>query len=403
MAKQKPWQSDEEFEMLLRQSLTAIQPPADFSSRVMAAVAQEKQQKAAAPQVVPFSKTGNRQARRFGPSFWPGLGTIAASLVLFWAAFGLPAGSDEPQARPFVPGLQTAEIVRQHEPVGPQRPELNSEEFNPGQQQSDQNAVANQPEPAKPAEPVQTEPPMQTRTLNETPKTQQTTPTNVDPVAVEPTQAELEPPADETGNGKLILPQAAYGTDAQGTLSVRLLAEVPSSQIYSPAINGRGTAASFYTADADNVYSWRANLKEANSPEVTLVTSRSDMEPAELSALLSPTTAKCQPTELVASPDGTIMAQNSHDGIWISLSEGEVYNISDEEMGGNLLAWSPDASKLLFTNADGQLFMSYPLEKRIYQITDLSVKDVCWSADNQTIIFLATNQGQDALYIAELI
>ncbi len=127
------------------------------------------------------------------------------------------------------------------------------------------------------------------------------------------------------------------------------------------------------------------------------------MEPAELSALLSPTTAKCQPTELVASPDGTIMAQNSHDGIWISLSEGEVYNISDEEMGGNLLAWSPDASKLLFTNADGQLFMSYPLEKRIYQITDLSVKDVCWSADNQTIIFLATNQGQDALYIAELI
>ena len=66
MAKQKPWQSDEEFEMLLRQSLTAIQPPADFSSRVMAAVAQEKQQKAAAPQVVPFSKTGNRQARRLG-------------------------------------------------------------------------------------------------------------------------------------------------------------------------------------------------------------------------------------------------------------------------------------------------------------------------------------------------
>ena len=44
MAKQKPWQSDEEFELLLRQSLTAIQPPADFSSRVMAAVAQEKLQ-----------------------------------------------------------------------------------------------------------------------------------------------------------------------------------------------------------------------------------------------------------------------------------------------------------------------------------------------------------------------
>ena len=45
MAKQKlwqtePWQSDEEFELLLHQSLAAIQPPADFSNRVMAAIQQ---------------------------------------------------------------------------------------------------------------------------------------------------------------------------------------------------------------------------------------------------------------------------------------------------------------------------------------------------------------------------
>lgn len=409
MAKQKPWQSDEEFELLLRQSLTAIQPPADFSSRVMAAVAQEKlqseklqtekQRQTAAPQVVPFPKAGRRPARRFGPSFWPGLGTVAASLVLFWAVFGLSGGADEPVAKPFVPGLQTAEVVRQQEAAGPQRPDII-----PGQQDPGQNAVVTQPEPTEPTPQTQSEP-----TPNVVQPAQSELPPAVAPAVVD--SASLEQPngeavdevGNEAGNGELILPRAAYGTDAQGTLSVRLLAEVPSSEIYSPAINSRGTAASFYTADAENVYSWRVSLAEANSPEVTLVTSRSDMEPAELSSLLSPATAKCQPTELVASPDGTIMAQNSLDGIWISLAEGEVYNISDEEKGGSLLAWSPDASKLLFTNAEGQLFMSYPLEKRIYQITDLRVKDVCWSADNQTIIFLATDQGQDALYIAELI
>lgn len=391
MAKQKPWQSDEEFELLLRQSLTAIQPPADFSSRVMAAVAQEKKQKAAAPQVVPFPKADPRPARRFGPSFWPGLGTIAASLVLFWAVFGLPADSDEPQARPFVPGLQTAEIVRQEPAL--QRPDINQSQQAPEQTPATTPAT----EPTEPVQPVQTEPTTVEPRVVQQPEVQ---PEQTSSAATE--QPEIEP-ADEAGNGELILPQAAYGTDAQGTLSVRLLAEVPESEIYSPTINSRGTAASFYTADAENVYSWRVSLAEANSPEVALVTSRSAMEPAELSSLLSPTTAKCQPTELVASPDGTIMAQNSRNGIWISLAEGEVYNISDEEKGGSLLAWSPDASKLLFTNAQGQLFMSYPLEKRIYQITDLSVKDVCWSADNQTIIFLATNQGQDALYIAELI
>ncbi len=392
MAKQKLWQSDEEFELLLRQSLTAIQPPADFSSRVMAAVAQEKlhteKQRQAAPQVVPFPK-----ARRF----WPGLGAVAASLVLFWAAFGMLGGAGEPVAKPFVPGLQTAEVVRQQEPAAVPRPDII-----PGQQEPGQNVVVTQPESTEPT--PQTQPEPTTNVVQPAQSELPPEPLEVDPASLEQPNGE---PADEVGNeagnGELILPRAAYGTDAQGTLSVRLLAEVPSSEIYSPAINSRGTAASFYTADAENVYSWRVSLAEANSPEVTLVTSRSDMEPAELSSLLSPATAKCQPTELVASPDGTIMAQNSLDGIWISLAEGEVYNISDEEKGGSLLAWSPDASKLLFTNAEGQLFMSYPLEKRIYQVTDLRVKDVCWSADNQTIIFLATNQGQDALYIAELI
>lgn len=409
MAKQKlwqtePWQSDEEFELLLHQSLAAIQPPADFSNRVMAAI----QQEARSPQaeVIPFASTEPAPKRRFAPSFWPGLGTIAAGLVLFvWASLALPGdNSNVPGALPIMDTTNNVRVA-ENEPID----KLTRQDL---PQTVEPNTTA---EPTAPTTPEVS--PQPVTTTNENSGSDEPTqpllsevPTNAEPnQTTEPAQtAELlepsnEPPAlpiEEAGAGELILPRAAFGTEAQGTLSVRLLAEVPDSQIYSPSINRRGSAASFYTADAENVYSWRVNLSTADSPEVTLVTSRSSID--DMNSLLTPTTTSCDATTLVASPDNTIMAQNSPNGLWISLAEGEVYSLS-EEAGGSLLAWSPDSSKLLFTNSQGQLFMGYPLEKRIYQITDMPVKDICWSTDNQTIIFLANNNDQDALYIAELI
>lgn len=367
------WQSDDEFELLLKQSLSAIQPPADFSDRVMAAVRRES----AAPQseIIPFAEV-KQQKKRFGHIFWPGLSTIAASLVLMWAAFGLP-GDNNANAPGAMPQTHNLQVAAEIEPLN---------KLPHTEQQTEPITV----EPVVVAEPSN---------LPET-EQQESTPVNeVLPEEPQPDVAQL-PSEDETGTGELILPRAAFGTDAQGTLSVRLLAEVENSQIYSPAINRRGNTASFYTADDDNVYSWRVDLSTANSPEVALVTSRSSLD--DIGSMLVQTTQSCDATTLLASPDGTIMAQNSPDGLWISLTEGEVYSLS-EEGGGSLLAWSPDSSKLLFTNSQGQLFMGYPLEKRIYQITDLPVTDVCWSTDNQTIIFLAVDNGQDALYIAELI
>lgn len=367
------WQSDDEFELLLKQSLSAIQPPADFSDRVMAAVRRES----AAPQseIIPFAEV-KQQKKRFGHIFWPGLSTIAASLVLMWAAFGLP-GDNNANAPGAMPQTHNLQVAAEIEPL---------------------NKL---PHTEQQTEPITVEPVVVAEPSN-LPETEQQEPTPVNEVLPEEPQPDVAqlPSEDETGTGELILPRAAFGTDAQGTLSVRLLAEVENSQIYSPAINRRGNTASFYTADDDNVYSWRVDLSTANSPEVALVTSRSSLD--DIGSMLVQTTQSCDATTLLASPDGTIMAQNSPDGLWISLTEGEVYSLS-EEGGGSLLAWSPDSSKLLFTNSQGQLFMGYPLEKRIYQITDLPVTDVCWSTDNQTIIFLAVDNGQDALYIAELI
>ncbi len=393
---QQPWQSDEDFELLLQQSLSAIQPPADFSNRVMAAVHQE----AAKAKVVPLAPATSAKKRRFGPSFWPGLGTIAASLALFlWTALALPGdNANAPGVLPSIGGnrIQVAELNLL---AKPQLPDTTApKQAADAQQTVEQTANANQ-----------TEEPAQLPREAEQPGAAQT-PGNADQPnpAVQPTNAvnpdeqntPTAPEDNESGAGELILPRAAFGTEAQGTLAVRLLAEVPESRIYTPAINRRGSMASFYTADEENVYSWRVSLSTADSPEIALVTSRSSID--DMDSLLVKTTAPCDATTLVPSPDNTIIAQNSPDGLWISLAEGEVYSLS-EEAGGSLLAWSPDSSKLLFTNSQGQLFMGYPLEKRIYQITDLSVEDVCWSTDNQTIIFLATNNGQNALYIADLI
>lgn len=394
---QQPWQSelwdsDEEFELLLQQSLSAIQPPADFSNRVMAAVHQE----AAAAKVVPLVPA---KKRRFAPSLWPGVGAIAASLALFlWAALALPG--DNAEAPGALPGIGGNVQVAATNPLPkPQLPELAPKQNADAQPTAEQTANANQTEePTGQAEqlPRTAEQPVD----NQTPgNANQPSPAPQPVNADEPTGL-AAPESNESGAGELILPRAAFGTEAQGTLSVRLLAEVPESQIYTPAINRRGSMASFYTVDEENVYSWRVSLSTADSPEVTLVTSRSSID--DMGSMLAKTTEPCDATTLVSSPDNTIIAQNSPDGLWISLAEGEVYSLS-EEAGGSLLAWSPDSSKLLFTNSQGQLFMGYPLEKRIYQITDMFVEDVCWSTDNQTIIFLATNNGQSALYIAELI
>lgn len=397
MAKQKrwqstPWQSDEEFDLLLQQSLSAIQPPADFSDRVMAAIRQEAAP--AAAEIIPLAEP--KRKRRFCTAFWPALGTIAASLVLFWAALG-PLGTGTPDDNSGALKLQTA--MQSDVRIAAIEP-LAKIPQNGTAQPSEVTETSPATQPDKATEPVNATQPNDTAQSSGADQSGDATQPTQTSEPTQPNETAQEPIIDEPGAGELILPRAAFGTEAQGTLAVRLLAEVENSQIYTPTINRRGSVATFYTADEENVYSWRVNLSTADSPEVSVVTSRSSID--DIGSMLSKTTEPCDATTLVTSPDSTIIAQNSPDGLWISLAEGEVYSLANEA-GGSLLAWSPDSSKLLFTNSQGQLFIGYPLEKRIYQITDMSVEDVCWSTDNQTIIFLTTNNGQSALYIAELI
>lgn len=356
---QQALSDDAAFEELLKASLTPVEPPCDFSGRVMNAIA--------------HGQPANTPARviRFPFRRWAlGAASCAAALLLFVAVAASPA---DQLAIPTAKPLQTAE-----QPLF-SAPELTQAEQptpgTPAPTEINEPDTSDTPEPAAPTGP-------------DTPAAV----TGPEVTAPQPTvDAEPQP---EVSDGELILPRTAYGTERQGSLATRLVAEIENSRIYQPGFADKNAV--FYTADDVNVYSWKVDLTNPSEPQATVQAAKSDLP--GLAQLLTAAAAPVDGTTLVASPDKTMLAQNSADGVWISLLDGDVFQLTAES-GGKILVWSPDSSKLLFTNAEGSLFLGYPLEQRIYQISDQNVKDVCWGSDNKTLLYVAENAAQDALYI----
>ncbi len=334
---------DDAFDALLQASLAPVDPPCDLSDRVMRAVAQEP-----APELP--AKVLRFPFRRFAL----GAAASAAALLLFVAVAAPPA--DQPGVLTTKPLQLAAEpLLNMTFPVQPA-------ETTP--------APAEQTAPAQAAEPAQPD--------NE--------PANDAPAAPAEPQA-------VSHEGELILPRAAFGTETEGSIEARLVAEVAGSRIYQPGF--ADDYAVFYTADDVNVYSWRANLKNPSEPQTSVQMAQNEL--TDMAALSSTVYQPVNANTVVTSPDQTMLAQNSRDGLWVSLLDGDVFHLTDEG-GGNILAWAPDSSRLLFTNAEGQLFLGYPLEQRIYKITSQSVKDVCWSSDNKTLLYVVAGENEDALY-----
>ncbi len=336
--------ADDEFDRWLTANLSPIQPPENFSQRVMTAIREETAAKPA--KVISFP------LRRWAAAF----GACAAALLLF-VAVSAPQPQDN-LSRPLLD--KPLQLALEPQISQPQQPTLPSEII-----------VADNKETNLPAKQTEAKP-----------VTAQNVPDDVIP-------------EQEVQDGELILPRSAYGTQTQSTLSARMVATVENSVIYQPTLTAE--KALFYTTDTDNIYSWHVDLDNPSEPQVSLIVERNDFQ--EFSSLLVNTTAPINNTTLVNSPDKTMIAQNSDDGLWISLLEGEVYKLTTEG-NGKLLAWSPDSSKLLFSNAGGTLFVGYPLERRIYQLAE-QVKDVCWGADNQTVLYVINNGTQDELYVVK--
>lgn len=344
------------FDELLIDSLQSVSPPEDFSARVMAAITEES---AARP-----AKVISFPLRRWVA----GLGTCAAAFALFIGISAVGV-SDNPTV---LLADKPAEITRELKPA------MSAPTEKSVQVAATVNATAIQ-------------------STAEGQKSDGNLPTAATEVATEaqttPTTEDIPLPVK---TDELVLPRAAYGTETYGTLSTRLLATIEGNQLYQPSFAGKNAV--FNTADAENVYSWRVDVTNPSQPECSAMAAWSDL-PAP-SEVLQNTTPAVEATTLVASPDKTMLAQNSADGVWVSLLDGEVFKLTGEGKG-HLIAWSPDSSKLVFTNAEGALFVGYPLERRIYQLADGGVKDVCWHNDNKTLLYVTGGGEADALYIVE--
>lgn len=360
---------DAQFDELLLSSLKPVSPPVDFSARVMAAVAAE-------PTPAPAPAKKARLIRLHWRGWAAGLGTCAAALALF---VGVSAGGvgDEPVSVLLNKPAQVAEVI----PAMSSQVEKSSNEADP-----DATTTLNTEQTGAKKPLTETKP---------SPEVQ----TSGGDVAVSGDAANDAGATDvplPVQSDRLVMPRAAYGTETEGSLSTRLLATVEGNSIYQPSFAGRNAV--FTTADRANVYSWRVDLSNPSEPQAVAMASWDDLPNAD--AVLQNTTPAVETTTLVNSPDKTMIAQNSSDGMWISLLDGDVFQLTGEG-GGNLVAWAPDSSKLVFTNAEGALFVGYPLERRIYQLADGGVKDVCWHSNNKTLLYVIGNGGDDALYIVE--
>lgn len=359
------------FDELLIDSLQPVSPPEDFSARVMAAIADEPVAHPAKVIQFPWRRC------------IAGLGICAAAFALFIGVSALDI-NDNPTV---LLANKPAQINRELTPalVAPTMAaptEKPTDSAQSGGDTTDNNNSTN-------------------TSVNDVTDNSATSSIEISKISTETstedtTESQTEALPLPVKSDELVLPRAAYGTETEGTLSTRLIATIEGNHLYQPSFAGKNAV--FNTADAENVYSWRVNVSDPSEPECSAMAAWSDL-PAP-SEVLRNTTATVEATTLVASPDKTMLAQNSADGVWVSLLDGDVFKLTGEGKG-SLLAWSPDSSKLVFTNANGALFVGYPLERRIYQLAESSVKDVCWHSNNKTLLYVTAGTDEDALYIVE--
>ncbi len=230
------------------------------------------------------------------------------------------------------------------------------------------------------------------------------------PAVTEPTvEPDVTPEVDENVDeneqtGDVEMPKAAYGTEASGAVAVRMVAAVEESKAYAPVINDKGSKVLFYTEDDEKLYQWQSDLKNVAEPTVMLITEEADAEFCD--QVLVNTTAVHTMNTIVFAPDNTWMAINSRGdqpGIWLSADNGKDLWQLCTEGGGDLLAWAPNSSKFLFTDGSGKLYAAYPIEQRIFLVSDLVVTDIAWAKDSTTVAFVAnTADGYNAVYTVEI-
>ncbi|MGI5824297.1 MAG: zf-HC2 domain-containing protein [Bacillota bacterium] len=199
---------------------------------------------------------------------------------------------------------------------------------------------------------------------------------------------------------EIILPTPSYGTETTGTLNQRLVAAYDSESIYMPSVSLDNKTVSYYTKIGDKIYLWKGNLEKADEPKSVGPVTDSKFE-------LKNTTETYSVNTSIFSPDMSMLSMNargSSNGVWISnlMGSSTLSKLCDEG-GGDILAWSPNSSKFVFTNEKGNLFVAYPIEKRIVSVYEGNIKDVAWGSDNKTLVFTNLEDNKQlSLYTVQI-
>lgn len=364
---------------LLQEEAALVDVPEDFSSRVMAALpdapwkAKDKEEERASSVVVPFpqkAKNGKRFTR------W---GTAVAAAVLV-AAVGVSQLSGEVEG-PSVPGGISV--------------------------------VDNQKTPVD--EPPVVEPPANTTqepgpSVTGQPNENTVSPSGNDgqqPRKVEntasPNTTVTKPVA---GSGEVVLPQVAAGKEKTGIFSLLLLAASEDADALNPIVVD-GNTVEYFVRSAYGTSKWQSKVSTSESPvlledKVKLGAAQGVNNVAKAEWLTD--TAY---TEAV-SPLGDITLLNTSDkdgGLWkITNSEDKEPKLLYQASGGNILSWSPDGTKAVYTDSNGNLYVVYPTEEVVMLVFEGNVSSVAWGADSKMIAFSATGSGSaySAVYSANL-
>ncbi|MEG1997724.1 MAG: anti-sigma factor [Clostridiales bacterium] len=324
-----------QLDILLKQHLATINPPADFVAEVMAALPPSN--------ITSLNERRRKRKRKLR------IAPVATAAAILLAA-GLYLSSDNL----FGTITNNALITANNEEPVPYVQENQVPEPHP-------IFAAADPLPPKPpippaAEPEQTAPPIS--------------------------------PNDTTYSGDIRLPAVAYSTQSSGNYNLTLLASYEGYDAVRPH-GGSASTVNYYVKVDDQIQHWLLNLSGSESP-VFLETVEKLPPVATLAGFTNQSEQYGYNHYSAESPDGLRIAVNQsgeQSGVYLYPQGIETDAVLISSLGGGrLISWA-DNNKFMFTDESGLLHVYYIAEQQELLVYPNAVGSACWTEDNRTIVF----------------
>ncbi|MGI6685624.1 MAG: zf-HC2 domain-containing protein [Bacillota bacterium] len=254
------------------------------------------------------------------------------------------------------------------------------------------------------------------------------TPGKTDPEPVKPNGKDTKVTPDagqqptvvvpDRGTNIVELPLAASEETKEEIIRVVSLIENNGQPMSHPVLSEDGKYIHYLYNNAGVEEEWEIELKSGAQPQkvqsnLLLETDGKGNAKTPLPQWLSEMEMmKDAKTKIVAwSPDKKQIAINldsagtDYDGLWIAQQDGSALTLVTQEGGGNDLVWSPNRTKIAFTDGADNLFVLYLRENLLIQVLDEStgladLDYLFWTPDGKELVFEGHNvtEGITGIY-----